>query len=66
MAYKHSGKKKISPIELPCKKAMYNSFDEAQDMIRYINETRVSQKIHPYKCTACGFWHLTSKKTDQQ
>jgi hypothetical protein len=61
MAYKHSNIKKISPIELPCKKTMYNSLEEAQDIIRYIEENRGGRPIHPYKCNACGFWHLTSK-----
>jgi len=61
MGYKYSNIKKISPIELPCKKTMYNSLEEAQDIIRYIEENRGGRPIHAYKCTACGFWHLTSK-----
>jgi len=61
MGYKFPNIKKIDPIELPCKKTMYNSFEEAQDMIRYIKENRGGKEIHAYKCTTCGFWHLTSK-----
>jgi hypothetical protein len=40
---------------------MYNSAEEAEDVIRYIRENRDGQEIHVYKCTVCGFWHLTSK-----
>jgi hypothetical protein len=61
MAYKFSNNKKIDPIELPCKKTMYNSAEEAQDMIRYIKEHRQVHEIHAYKCISCGFWHLTSR-----
>ena len=61
MGYKHSNIKQINPIELPCKKTMYNSQEEAQDMIRYIRENRRVQEIKAYKCPTCGFWHLTSK-----
>ena len=53
--------KKIEPIEPPCKKAMYHSFEEAQDMVKFIKENRTAKEIHVYKCTICGFWHLTSK-----
>jgi hypothetical protein len=61
MGYKLSNRKNVNPIELPCKKAMYNSPEEAQDMIRYIKDNRRVQDIHVYKCDSCGFWHLTSK-----
>jgi hypothetical protein len=61
MVNKHSNIKKIIPIELPCRKTMYNSPEEAQDMIRYIKENRRVQDIKAYKCLTCGFWHLTSK-----
>jgi hypothetical protein len=60
MGYKLSKKEKIPPVEPPCKKTMFNSFEEAQDMIMYIMETRVVQEIKAYKCNVCGFWHLTS------
>jgi hypothetical protein len=61
MVYKPSKIKKVQPVELPCKKTTYYSFEEAEDMIRYIKETRVVKEIHAYKCLICGFWHLTSK-----
>jgi hypothetical protein len=64
MGYKLSNIKKINPIEPPCKKTIYNSLEEAQDMIDYIKETRVVKDIHAYKCTVCGFWHLTSKSKE--
>ena len=40
---------------------MYNSLEEAQDMIYYIKENRSVQELYAYKCMICGFWHLTSK-----
>jgi hypothetical protein len=61
MGHKLSNSKKIHPVEPPCKKTIYNSLAEAQDMITYINENRVSKEIRAYKCLICGFWHLTSK-----
>jgi hypothetical protein len=61
MGYKLSKIKKINPLEPSCKKPMYNSAEEAQDMISYIRENRVGQAINAYKCEVCGFWHLTSK-----
>jgi len=61
MINKNSKIKNISPLEPSCKKAVYNSPEEAQDMIRHINESRVIREIRAYKCTICGFWHLTSK-----
>jgi hypothetical protein len=61
MGYKLSNIKKIDPIEPPCKKTIYNSPEEAQDMIIYIKENRSVRDIHAYKCNSCGFWHLTSK-----
>jgi hypothetical protein len=64
MNYKSSRKTKIEPIGLFCRKTPYNSLEEAQDMIRYINETRVTREIRAYKCSICGFWHLTSRKED--
>jgi len=61
MGYNLSNIKKIKPIEPTCKKTIYNSFEEAQEMIKYIKENRRVQEIHAYKCMICGFWHLTSK-----
>jgi len=61
MRYKKSDIKKISPIEPVCKKKIYYSQEEARDMISHIMETRVVREISAYKCTVCGFWHLTSR-----
>jgi hypothetical protein len=61
MGYRQSYIKKTDPVEPPCKKTMYNTAEEARDMIRYINEKRVGKEIRAYKCDICGFWHLTSK-----
>jgi hypothetical protein len=61
MAYNTSNIKKTHPLEPPCRKKMYNSFEEAQDEVKYIMENRDVREIHPYKCMYCGFWHLTSK-----
>jgi hypothetical protein len=61
MGYKFSKIKKISPLDPPCRKTIFNSYDDAQDMIKYIRENRGGHEINAYKCTICGFWHLTSK-----
>jgi hypothetical protein len=61
MGYRLSNKKDINPIEPPCRKTIYNSPEDAQDMIKYIRESRSVKEIHAYKCKSCGFWHLTSK-----
>jgi hypothetical protein len=61
MVYRSSKERKINSVEPPCKKTIYNSREEAEDMIRYIRETRVTREIRAYKCAICGFWHLTSK-----
>ncbi|HEX2968572.1 MAG TPA: hypothetical protein VHO46_05660 [Bacteroidales bacterium] len=50
----------IEPIQPLCRKTAYHTPEEADDMIRYITETRVTKSIHSYKCPVCGFWHLTS------
>ena len=60
MSYKLTNKN-ISPVNPPCRKTIYNSLEEAQDMIRYISEKRGGREIRAYKCTVCGFWHLTSR-----
>ena len=60
MAYKPSNFKSIDPIVPLCKKTMYNSREEAEDMIRYIQENRMVRELHAYQCTTCGMWHLTS------
>jgi hypothetical protein len=61
VAYKLSNIKKINPVVPPCKKTIYNSLEEAQDMIQYIKQNRRARELYAYKCTTCGFWHLTSK-----
>ena len=61
MAYKSSNFKSVTPMGPSCKKAMYQSKEEAEDMIRYINENRVVRELRAYKCADCGLWHLTSK-----
>ncbi len=61
MAYKSSNFKSVSPISPSCKKTMYNSCEEAEEMIRYIQENRIARDLHAYNCTTCGMWHLTSK-----
>lgn len=61
MVYRSHKIKNIPPFEPSCRKTVYYSLEEAQDMINHINETRVVKAIRAYKCTICGFWHLTSK-----
>ncbi|HOW10437.1 MAG TPA: hypothetical protein PLX08_11620 [Bacteroidales bacterium] len=61
MVFRALKKTKIGSVEPPCKKTIYQSKEEAEDMIRYINETRVTRYLKAYKCNICGFWHLTSK-----
>jgi hypothetical protein len=61
VVYKLSNIKKIHPVDPPCKKTMYNSLEEAQDMIQYIKENGRGRELYAYKCMTCGFWHLTSK-----
>ena len=61
MARRPSNFKSIDPIGPECKKTMYNSREEAEEMIRYIRENRVVKELNAYQCTSCGLWHLTSK-----
>jgi hypothetical protein len=61
VAYKSKRPGYVEPITPACKKTIYNSLEEAEDMIRYINETRVVRDLNAYKCPVCGMWHLTSK-----
>jgi len=61
MTYKSSKSKSIDPIAPACKKTMYNSREEAEDMIRYIQENRVVRELFAYQCPSCGLWHLSSK-----
>lgn len=62
MRYKNIAGKNVVPFEPPCKKAIYQTREDAEDMIRYIRETRVTKDIRAYKCKVCGFWHLTSRE----
>jgi hypothetical protein len=62
MSYKQSNPKHVVPFEPPCKKTIYHTFEDAQDMIRYMRKNSTTGKeISAYKCDVCGFWHLTSK-----
>lgn len=61
MKYKPSRIRKIYPIESPCKKTIYNSLIDAQEAINYIQANKVVKDLSAYKCSLCGFWHLTSK-----
>jgi hypothetical protein len=61
VAYKPEKSGSVDPITPPCKKKIYNSLAEAQEMIRYIKENRVVRELNAYKCPICGMWHLTSQ-----
>lgn len=61
MAYNKNSRKPVSPIDPSCKKTIYNTREEAEDMISYIKETRVVKELHAYLCPVCGLWHLSSK-----
>ena len=60
MSYKKN-MKSLDPITPACKKTIYNSQEEAEDMIRYIHENRIVKALHAYQCDICGLWHLSSK-----
>lgn len=60
-SYKSSNSKSFDPITPSCNKTIYNSLEEARDMIRHIQETRRAKELSAYQCTTCGLWHLTSK-----
>ena len=53
--------KSVDPIEPTCKKKIYYTREDALEMIRHINETRITRELYAYQCPSCGFWHLTSK-----
>ena len=61
MKYKPSRLRKIYPIESPCKKTMYNSLIDVKESIGYLQENKGAKDLSAYKCSMCGFWHLTSK-----
>jgi hypothetical protein len=60
MAYKSAKGGRVSPINPSCNKKIYNSLEEAEDMIRYITENRITRELRAYQCSVCGMWHLTS------
>ena len=64
MRYKPSRIRKIYPIESPCKKTMYNSLIDAKESIDFLQENKGVKELSAYKCSVCGFWHLTSKSKD--
>ncbi|HBC77212.1 MAG TPA: hypothetical protein DEO60_01255 [Bacteroidales bacterium] len=61
MKYSRSHNRKTYPFESACKKTMYNSLIEANDAIEFLRKTKYVKELSAYKCTVCGFWHLTSK-----
>jgi hypothetical protein len=61
MKYKPSRISKINPVESPCKKSTYNSLADAKESIAHLQETKWVKDLSAYKCSVCGFWHLTSK-----
>jgi hypothetical protein len=40
---------------------MYNSLIDAKESIDYLQENKGVKALSAYKCSVCGFWHLTSK-----
>jgi hypothetical protein len=60
-SYKTSNSKSFDPITPSCNKTIYNSLEEARDMIRHIQETRTVRDLNAYQCNTCGLWHLTSR-----
>ena len=59
--YKTSNYSSFDPITPSCNKTIYNTQEEAQDVIRHITETRVVRELYAYECETCGMWHLSSK-----
>jgi hypothetical protein len=53
--------RKIDPITAPCKKTIYNSLIDAKESIAYLQKNKFVKDLSAYKCSVCGFWHLTSK-----
>lgn len=60
MAYKSRKRGPVEPIGPSCRKKIYHSKAEAEEMIRYIGETRITKPLQAYQCEICGMWHLTS------
>jgi hypothetical protein len=65
VAYNSSKNTSINPISPGCGKKIYNSREEAQEMIQYIQENRVVKDLHSYQCEVCGLWHLSHKSKDK-
>lgn len=63
MKYKQSLIRKIDPIESPCKKTIYGSLQEAKESIEYLQDNKGAKSLSAYKCSVCGFWHLTKGLT---
>lgn len=61
MAYRSARNRPVAPIGPPCKKKIYQTREEAEEMIRHIRETRYVKELHAYRCEICGLWHLSSK-----
>jgi hypothetical protein len=59
MKEKSFGRRKIYPIESPCKKTTYNSLIDAKESIVYLQENKFVKDLSVYKCSVCGFWYLT-------
>jgi hypothetical protein len=53
--------KNVKPVTPPCRKKIYNSAAEAEEMIRHIKEIRFVKNLRAYKCSVCGCWHITSR-----
>ena len=61
MGYKTSKYRSVEPMGSSCRKKGYHSREEAEDMIRHIEETRITGELHAYECPVCRMWHLSSK-----
>ncbi|MEZ5071336.1 MAG: hypothetical protein R2751_10300 [Bacteroidales bacterium] len=61
MGYKSSKYRSVAPLGPSCRKKSYQTKEEAEDMIRYIEETRMTRRLSTYRCEICGLWHLTSR-----
>jgi hypothetical protein len=65
MTFKISHLRNVYPVESPCKKTMYDSLADATETIEYLKENKGVKNLSAYKCTMCGFWHLTSAKLNK-
>ena len=60
MDYNSSKYRAVEALGPTCRKKAYSSREEAEDMIRHIEETRYTKALHTYECPECGLWHLSS------